>query len=67
MSNSARHSKKSKLPSKRKQETLDQINSKLANLNKEMEAVKKAENMSETERAIRVRFLQKQINIIFEF
>ncbi len=46
----------------RKQESLKEVNNNLATLNKEMAAVKKDKNITETERTIKMRLLQKQID-----
>ena len=46
----------------RKREALKEVNTNLYNLNKEMRTVKADKNISETERVIKVRILQKQIN-----
>ena len=46
----------------RKREALKEVNTNLYNLNKEMRAVKNDKNISETERVIKVRILQKQID-----
>ena len=46
----------------RKREALKEVNTNLYNLNKEMRAVKADKNISETERVIKVRLLQKQID-----
>lgn len=46
----------------RKKESLKEVNNNINSLNKEMVAVKNDKNISETERTIKVRLLQKQIN-----
>ena len=46
----------------RKSEALKEVNTNLSNLNKEMRTVKADKNISETERVIKVRILQKQID-----
>ena len=46
----------------RKREALKEVNTNLYNLNKEMRTVKADKNISETERVIKVRLLQKQID-----
>ena len=46
----------------RKKEALKQINAKLSDLNKEMKTVKNDKNITETERVIRTRALQRQID-----
>ena len=46
----------------RKKEALNQINAKLSDLNKQMKTVKNDKNMTETERVIRTRALQRQID-----
>ena len=46
----------------RKREALKEVNTNLYNLNKEMRTVKADKNISETERVIKVRILQKQID-----
>ena len=46
----------------RKREALNEVNTNLYNLNKEMRTVKADKNISETERVIKVRILQKQID-----
>jgi len=46
----------------RKKEALKEVNSNLYTLNKEMRAVKNDKNISETERVIKIRLLQKQID-----
>lgn len=46
----------------RKNEALKEVNKNLSALNKEMRAVKADKNISETERVIKVRFLQRQID-----
>ena len=46
----------------RKREALKEVNTNLYNLNKEMRTVKADKNISETERDIKVRILQKQID-----
>lgn len=46
----------------RKREALKEVNSKLYALNKEMREVKYNKNISETERLIRTRSLQRQID-----
>ena len=46
----------------RKREALREVNTNLYNLNKEMRAVKYDKNISETERVIKMRILQKQID-----
>lgn len=46
----------------RKREALKEVNTNLYNLNKEMRTVKADKNISETERTIKVRLLQKQID-----
>ena len=46
----------------RKREALKEVNTNLYNLNKEMRTVKADKNISETERTIKVRILQKQID-----
>ena len=46
----------------KKAEKIKQINSKLAELNKEMKTVKEDKNITETERTLKVRTLQRQID-----
>ena len=46
----------------RKKQAISEINSKIAILNKEKKAVKSAKNITETERTIRTRALQRQID-----
>ncbi len=46
----------------RKKDALNEVNTNLNNLNKEMKTVKADKNISETERVIKVRILQKQID-----
>ena len=46
----------------RKRDALKEVNTNLSNLNKEMRTVKADKNISETERVIKVRLLQKQID-----
>lgn len=46
----------------RKRDALKEVNTNLSNLNKEMRTVKADKNISETERVIKVRILQKQID-----
>ncbi len=46
----------------RKRKALKEVNTNLYNLNKEMRTVKADKNISETERVIKVRILQKQID-----
>lgn len=46
----------------RKKESLKEINNNLYALNKEMNAVKNDKNITETERVIKIRLLQKQID-----
>ena len=46
----------------KKAEKIKQIDSKLAELNKEMKTVKEDKNITETERTLKVRTLQRQIN-----
>lgn len=48
--------------SARKKEALKEVNNNLYNLNKEMKAVKYDKNITETERVIKMRVLQKQID-----
>ena len=45
-----------------KQRALKEVNTNLYNLNKEMRAVKADKTISETERTIKIRFIQKQID-----
>jgi hypothetical protein len=47
----------------RKKESLKEVNAKIDALNKEMRAVKADKNITETERVIRTRALQKQIDL----
>ena len=46
----------------RKRDALKEVNTNLYNLNKEMKDVKADKNISETERTIKVKLLQKQID-----
>ena len=46
----------------RKKEALKEVNDKLTTLNKEMKAVKTDKNITETERTIKIKLLQKQID-----
>lgn len=46
----------------RKKESLQEINNRLSVLNKEMKTVKNDKNITETERVIRTKALQKQID-----
>ena len=46
----------------RKKEALNEVNNNLNNLNKEMKEVKSDKNITETERVIKVKLLQKQID-----
>lgn len=46
----------------RKKESIKEINNQLSVLNKEMKTVKNDKNITETERVIRTRALQKQID-----
>ena len=46
----------------KKTEKLNQINSKLTELNKEMTTIKNDKNITETERTLRTRALQRQID-----
>ncbi len=46
----------------RKRDALKEVNTNLYNLNKEMRTVKADKNISETERTIKIRILQKQID-----
>jgi len=46
----------------RKKEALKEVNARLTTLNKEMKQVKADKNITETERVIKVKVLQKQID-----
>ena len=46
----------------RKKESLKEVNDKLNTLNKEMKEVKNDKNITETERVIKTRLIQKQID-----
>jgi len=55
-------SAQAKAAAARKKESIKEINSQLSVLNKEMKTVKNDKNITETERVIRTKALQKQID-----